>query len=152
MEKENEYYNGDFQHGYITGIENVDKATYESFLSSHVSYEWLQERINEKRDEISGIDETIKHSKENQKAAYDKFQEHSQAVETQTHHIGYIKKEIDTNTERINFLDEKRKKSESPYSLFAGILYLFAGVAFVAGDLIISHEIVAYALNIRNTF
>ncbi|MFB0908463.1 MAG: hypothetical protein QMB03_09350, partial [Spirosomataceae bacterium] len=30
------------------------------------------------------------------------------------------------------------------------ILYLLAGVAFVAGDLIISHEIVAYALNIRN--
>jgi hypothetical protein len=29
---------------------------------------------------------------------------------------------------------------------------LVAGITFVAGDLIISHEIVAYALNIRNTF
>ncbi len=152
MEKENEYYNGDYQHGYITGVESVDKATYESFLSSHVSYEWLQERIAEKRSEIAEIDETIKHSKENQKVAYDKLQEHTQAVNTQTQHIGYIQKEIDANTERIDFLDGKRKKSESPYSLFAGILYLFAGVAFVAGDLIISHEIVAYALNIRNNF
>ncbi len=151
-DKDNEYYTGDYQHGYITGIENVDKATYESFLSSHVSYEWLQDRIAEKRNEIAEIDETIKHSKENQKVAYDKLQEHTLAVSTQTQHIGYIQKEIDTNTERINFLDEKRKKSESPYSLFAGILYLFAGVAFVAGDLIISHEIVAYALNIRNNF
>src|SRR6218665_87181 len=103
MEKENEnYYNGDFQHGYITGVENVDKATYESFLSSHVSYEWLQDRINEKRDEIAEIDETIKHSKETQKAAYDKLQEHTLAVTTQTQHVGYIQKEIDANTERIN--------------------------------------------------
>lgn len=153
MEKENEnYYNGDYQHGYITGIENVNKETYESFLSSHVSYEWLQDRIAEKRDEIAEIDETIKTSKEIQKTAYDKLQEHTLAVNTQTQHIGYIQKEINTNTERIDFLDGKRKKSESPYSLFAGILYLLAGIAFVSGDLIISHEIVAYALNIRNSF
>ncbi|WP_337041752.1 hypothetical protein [Emticicia sp. 17c] len=153
MEKENEnYYNADFQHGYISGVENVDNATYESYLSSHVSYEWLQERINEKRQEVAEIDEAIKHSKENRKTAYDKLQEYVSGVNTQTQHIGYIQKSIDENTNRINFLDEKRKKSASPYSLFAGILYLLAGIAFVSGDLIISHEIVAYALNIRNTF
>lgn len=32
------------------------------------------------------------------------------------------------------------------------MLYLFAGIAFVCGDLIISHEIVAYALNIRDNY
>jgi hypothetical protein len=36
--------------------------------------------------------------------------------------------------------------------MLAGIIYLAAGITFIFGDLIISHEIVAYALNIRNTF
>lgn len=153
MEKENENnYNTDFQHGYITGVENVDKATYESFLSSHVSYEWLQGRIDDKREELTQIDAAIAENRDKRKASYDKLQEHLMGVDTQTQHIGYIKKDIDANTEKIALLEQKHKKYESPYSLFAGILYLLAGAAFVSGDLIISHEIVAYALNIRNNF
>ena len=153
MEKDNEnYYNSDFQHGYITGVENVDKATYEGFLSSHVSYEWLLDRVAEKRDEIDEIDETIKKTKEDQKVSYDKLQEYVLGVSTQSRNVNHIQKEIDDNATKINHLEGRRTKTESPYSLFAGILYMFAGVAFVAGDLIISHEIVAYALNIRNNF
>ena len=34
----------------------------------------------------------------------------------------------------------------------AGLFFFAAGLAFVFGDLIISHEIVAYALNIRNNY
>ncbi|PLK46054.1 hypothetical protein [Emticicia sp. TH156] len=153
MEKENEnYYNTDFQHGYITGVENVDKATYESYLSSHVSFEWLQGRINDKREELTRIDHAIAENRDKRKASFDKLQEHLQAIDTQTQHIGYINKDIDANHAKIASIEVKHKKSESPYSLFAGILYLLAGVAFVSGDLIISHEIVAYALNIRNNF
>ena len=45
---------------------------------------------------------------------------------------------------------KRRTKASPDYSLFAGLLFLVAGISFLAGDLIISHEIVAYALNIRN--
>ena len=36
--------------------------------------------------------------------------------------------------------------------MLAGIIYLAAGITFIFGDLIISHEIVAYALNIRDNY
>jgi hypothetical protein len=56
------------------------------------------------------------------------------------------------NQNKIVYYEDKFKASANKHSLFAGILYFLAGVSFVFGDLIISHEIVAYALNIRNNF
>lgn len=158
METPENYYNSDFQHGYVIGVENIrkdkdkDEDPYEGFLSSHVTYEWLQERIAEKQDEVAKLDTEIAEAKEKQKTSYDKLQEYVMGVNTHTRKVGFVQERIDANTDRINFLTNKRNKNESPYSLLAGILYLFAGVAFVTGDLIISHEIVAYALNIRDNY
>jgi hypothetical protein len=56
--------------------------------------------------------------------------------------------EIDTESERLR---ERRLEKAPSYSLVAGLIFLAAGISFIAGDLIISHEIVAYALNIRNS-
>jgi hypothetical protein len=158
METPENYYNSDFQHGYVIGVENIrkdkdkDEDPYEGFLSSHVTYEWLQERIAEKQDEVAKLDTEIAEAKEKQKTSFDKLQEYVMGVNTHTRKVGFVQERIDANTDRINFLTNKRNKNESPYSLLAGILYLFAGVAFVTGDLIISHEIVAYALNIRDNY
>jgi len=55
--------------------------------------------------------------------------------------------DIDRQTEELR---EKRSDKAPSYSLIAGLIFLAAGISFIAGDLIISHEIVAYALNIRN--
>ena len=158
METPENYYNSDFQHGYVIGVENIrkdkdkDEDPYEGFLSSHVTYEWLQERIAEKQDEVTKLDTEIAEVKEKQKTSFDKLQEYVMGVNTHTRKVGFVQERIDANTDRINFLTNKRNRNESPYSLLAGILYLFTGVAFVTGDLIISHEIVAYALNIRDNY
>lgn len=158
MENEHEnYYNSDFQHGYSMGMENAYKekvddetAPYEGYLSSQVSYEWLQERVGEKRAEIAKIDEEIEQIKANKKTTYEKLQQFTIGEQTHTQKRDLAQRQFDENVQKINDLEAKKKKSESPYSLLAGILYFVAGVAFVVGDLIISHEIVAYALNIRN--
>lgn len=73
MENQEDYYNGDFQHGYLIGVENIrkDKSKeedpYEGYLSSHVTYGWLQERIAEKREEVAILDKEINESKEKEK-------------------------------------------------------------------------------------
>lgn len=150
MQQNEQYYNGDFQHGYLTGVENIDKSTYEGYLSSHVSYEWIQERISEKRDEINQIDAEITDIKEKKKSIFDNLQNFTVGLNTKTKEIARIEEEINANSLKISSLEKKKTQNESPYSLLAGVLYLLAGVAFITGDLIISHEIVAYALNIRN--
>ena len=72
MENPENYYGSDFQHGYLIGVENIRKDKdqeddpYEGFVSSHVAYEWLQERIVEKKEDISKIDVEIAETKEKQ--------------------------------------------------------------------------------------
>jgi hypothetical protein len=158
MENPENYYNSDYQHGYLLGVENIRKNKdkeedpYEGFLSSHISYEWYQERIGEKKEEITILDAQIAETKEKQKTFFDKLQEHVMGVSTQARKAGFVQQQIDDNLLNIKRLEGKRNRNESPYSLLAGILYMFAGIAFVTGDLIISHEIVAYALNIRDNY
>jgi len=158
MENTENYYNSDFQHGYQIGVENIrkdknqDDDPYEGFVSSHVTYEWLQERIVEKKEEVSKIDIEITDTKEKHKTAFDKLQEYILGISTHSRRVGFVQDQIDDNLATINLVKGKRNRNESPYSLLAGILYLLAGVAFVIGDLIISHEIVAYALNIRDNY
>ena len=158
MENPENYYNSDYQHGYLLGVENIRKDKdkeedpYEGYLSSHISYEWFQERIGEKQTEVAKIDTQIAETKEKQKTSFDKLQEHIMGVSTQSRKASFIQQQIDDNSLNIKRLEGKRNRNESPYSLLAGILYLFAGIAFITGDLIISHEIVAYALNIRDNY
>lgn len=158
MENPENYYGSDFQHGYLIGVENIRKDKdqeddpYEGFVSSHVAYEWLQERIVEKKEDISKIDVEIAETKEKQKTSFDKLQEFIMGISTHSRKVGFVQDRIDDNLATIKRVEGKRNRNESPYSLLAGILYLLAGVAFVTGDLIISHEIVAYALNIRDNY
>ncbi len=158
MENPEDYYNSDFQHGYLIGVENIRKDKdqeddpYEGYISSHVTYEWLQERISEKKQEVAKIDTEIAETKEKQKTSFDKLQEYIMGVNTHGRKVSFVQDQIDENLANIKRIEGKRNRNESPYSLFAGILYLLAGIAFVTGDLIISHEIVAYALNIRDNY
>lgn len=158
MENPENYYNSDFQHGYLIGVENIRKDKdqqddpYEGYISSHVTYEWLQERIVEKKEEVAKIDVEIAETKEKEKSSFDKLQEHIMGINTHARKVSFIQEQIEDNTTNIKRIEGKRNSRETPYSFLAGLLYLSAGIAFVSGDLIISHEIVAYALNIRDNY
>ena len=45
----------DYQHGYTSGIENLSREAYEGYLSSQVSYEWVVERLSEKKRELGTL-------------------------------------------------------------------------------------------------
>ena len=143
--------NPDFQHGYTSGVEGVNRETYEGYLSSQVNTDWLSERIQEKRTELTTVERQLAESTEANRTAFASLQTHALQVDRLAKQLG--QREADRQgleSDRTN-LRERRTKASPDYSLFAGLLFLVAGISFLAGDLIISHEIVAYALNIRNT-
>ncbi|GAB3989374.1 hypothetical protein GCM10028807_14140 [Spirosoma daeguense] len=141
----------DFQHGYNSGVEGVSRETYEGYLSSQINTDWLTERIQEKRTNLDNVERQLAETTEANRAAYSDLQNHTLQVERLSKQV----KQIETNRQAVeaerSALQERRAKASPDYSLLAGLLFLIAGIAFLAGDLIISHEIVAYALNIRNS-
>ncbi|MDZ7900448.1 MAG: hypothetical protein U5N85_20785 [Arcicella sp.] len=142
----------DFQHGYHSGLESVDKNTYEGYLSSQVNFEWLSRQLVEKKQEVLDLDKVIDHVKIRFKEAYDALQDRILKVSLAGKNKERVESQLSENQKFIDIFSVKRNSVAHKYSLFAGLIYLLAGVSFVAGDLIISHEIVAYALNIRNNF
>lgn len=144
--------NYDFQHGYHSGLESVEKHTYEGYLSSQVNFEYLSRQLIEKKQEFSDLEKVIDHVKTRFKEAYDGLQDRLLKVNLASKNKDRIESQVTENDSFIQQFTEKRIAAGHKYSLFAGFIYFFAGISFVAGDLIISHEIVAYALNIRNNF
>ena len=143
--------NPDFRHGYTSGMEGVDRETYEGYLSSQVSTDWITDRIEEKRTELALTERQIAEATEANRTAYAALQTHTLQVERLAKQVKQREADrLALETDR-DALRQRRAKASPDYSLLAGLLFLVAGVSFLAGDLIISHEIVAYALNIRDT-
>lgn len=142
----------DFEKGFENGIDNVERANYEGYLSSEVSLDWL---LGNKEIITQDLDET-KLSLENSRLEKLEILKQKQEIlieyEEQNHLTAQLENEIAEKKNRIAEIKELKKQNQSPYPMLAGIIYLAAGITFIFGDLIISHEIVAYALNIRNTF
>lgn len=151
MNEQNPNQGGDFQHGYSSGIEGIDRQVYEAYLSSNVNHDWVIDRINTKREELSSVKNKQQETIRQYKTAYDKLQNEVMGLNNAAKKVQDSEKsiaEIDSVTEELR---EKRASKAPSYSLVAGLIFLAAGISFIAGDLIISHEIVAYALNIRNS-
>ena len=150
MNEQDPNQSGDYQHGYSSGIEGVDRQVYEGYLSSNVNHVWLQERLDSKKEDLQSVRYRYQDTIQRQKAAYDKLQNEVTGLNSAAKQISDLEvsiADIDSTTEELK---DKRAEKSPTYSLIAGLIFLAAGISFVAGDLIISHEIVAYALNIRN--
>jgi hypothetical protein len=151
MNEQNPNQGGDFQHGYSSGIEGIDRQVYESYLSSNVNHDWIAERLDTKKQELSSVRNKQQETIRQHKTAFDKLQNEIMGLNNAAKRVQDIDAsvaEIDTASEELR---ERRASKAPSYSLVAGLIFLAAGISFIAGDLIISHEIVAYALNIRNS-
>lgn len=144
--------NEDFDKGFENGLENLEKSNYEGFLSSEVSFDWLTETKQYYHEQLVETNETISKTKADTLEILKEKQTKGQIFEEQDHLVKHQENEIAFHQNRIAEIKEEKAKTHTSYPFLAGILYFVAGATFIAGDLIISHEIVAYALNIRNTF
>ena len=141
----------DYQHGYTSGIENTSREAYEGYLSSQVSHEWVTERLSEKKNELSSLDVSRQAILSQRKGAFDSLQEHLLGLNQTSKRAQEIQSRVAETEQETESLKVKRTNAATHYSLLAGFIFLAAGLSFLFGDLIISHEIVAYALNIRNS-
>jgi hypothetical protein len=142
--------NEDFKKGLENGIENLDKSNYEDYLSSEVTLEWLNESKQAIQLEIEQTKEKLENARLEKLDILHSTQEIKHQYDSQNHEVNSIEKEIARHETKIEEVKEEKSKNPLYYPLLAGIIYLAAGVVFLLGDLIISHEIVAYALNIKN--
>lgn len=151
MDEQNLNQNGDYQHGYASGIEGIERQNYENYLSSNVNHDWTTDQLNRKQEELNTVRNRKQDTLQRQKLSYDKLQTETMGLNGNIRKMQELEtsvKNIDSETE---ILKEKRSTKAPTYSLIAGLIFLAAGISFITGDLIISHEIVAYALNIRNS-
>jgi hypothetical protein len=142
----------DFEKGLENGLENLEKGNYEGYLSSEINLDWLLEQKTELKTEHQANKEIIETTKNKTLEIINQKQSLQASHNEQSHLASQIEDEIQQTKNQVAELVEKNNTNRTPYPFLAGILYLLAGLTFVGGDLIISHEIVAYALNIRNTF
>jgi cell division protein FtsB len=150
MNEQNPNENGDYQHGYTRGIEGIDRQVYENYLSSNVNHDWIQDRLNDKKDELSTLRTKNQETISQHKSAYDRLQNEVMGLNNAAKQMKDMETSVADIDAQSEILREKRTAKAPSYSLIAGLIFLAAGISFIAGDLIISHEIVAYALNIRN--
>lgn len=142
----------DFEKGFENGIISIDKENYANFLAEDVNFLHLSKQKNELEKSISEIKLNIEiQRKELLNFSSEKHQIYVEYGE-QLHQKQQIEENIETRKEKIATYEAERKSDFTPYPFLAGFIYLLAGLTFIFGDLIISHEIVAYALNIRNKF
>lgn len=151
MNEQNPNESGDYQHGYTRGIEGIDRQVYENYLSSNVNHDWIQERLNDKKEELSVLRSKNQETTSLHKSAYDRLQNEVMGLNNAAKQMKDMEISVADIDAQSEFLREKRTERAPSYSLIAGLIFLAAGISFIAGDLIISHEIVAYALNIRNS-
>ncbi|QRR03364.1 hypothetical protein [Dyadobacter sandarakinus] len=142
---------GDFQQGYNSGMEGIDRQVYESYVSSNVQHNWLQERLEESKSELAAVKLSRQEVAQQYKTVYDSLQTETMKVDNTARQLKELEDQVADMDATSAELKEKRSDKAPSYSLVAGLIFLAAGISFIAGDLIISHEIVAYALNIRNS-
>jgi hypothetical protein len=142
----------DFEKGFENGIDNVERANYEGYLSSEVSLDWLLGNKEIVSEDLAETKAALENTRFEKLEILKQKQEILTEYEEQNHLTAQLEGEIADKKLRIEEIKELKKQNSSPYPMLAGIIYLAAGITFIFGDLIISHEIVAYALNIRNSF
>ena len=151
MDEQNPNQSGDYQHGYTSGIEGLDRETYENYLSNNVNHNWVSDQLTQKNELLQTLRNRKQETIQKQKLSFDKLQQETMGLNGNARKVQELEKSITAIDSETESLREKRSSKAPSYSLIAGLIFLAAGISFIAGDLIISHEIVAYALNIRNS-
>lgn len=143
--------NQHFREGYEGAIEGAPLGSIQNKLLDQSAYLWVENKLKEIRSRVNSLQTELKEGMEQKREVFREYEKNLGKYKLLISKRSMAEKAVEYSKNRIEALELEKKEERSPYSLFAGILYFLAGFAFLAGDLIISHEIVAYALNIRNT-
>lgn len=142
--------NENYQSGFWNGYFGLSKGNYEGYLAEKARFNALNDDLTHHQEELQEVEYKIV---ENRKHYNGLFTELTNIHHTLDNQIN-LKQRRDADLQETNSqIDSSKKEIESlrnNNSFLGGVLFLVAAFVFIVGDLVISHEIVAYALNIKN--
>ncbi|MEZ0483803.1 hypothetical protein [Fibrella aquatica] len=140
----------DFQHGYDGGTDQVQRDHFESYVSSQENESFLASQLNRYQRDLDQLDVTIVNTTQQRQTLDQQRNTHLVAISSLSGRVARLREQLTQLRDEQTSLRTRRQAVTPEYSLIGGLFFLVAGLSFVFGDLIISHEIVAYALNIRD--
>jgi len=138
-----------FHHGHIDGVNDVEQAPFEGFIDERVAYDHAEEEISK----LDARREALKEQAANVKAWR---QEEARAEE----YIGRLEERaenaeaeaVDTKASIDAVEEHAEKGTPSRGSVLYALLYSIAGTIFIAGDIIMSREVVSEALRLQGSW
>ncbi len=141
--------NLDFAHGFDNGRLSLDKSYYESYLSSHILHGKSLEKLEARQRELAARETLLQETQRQSVQLIEKIQLQAHQVPVKAEQAGRIRSTLEQALTERTQLRELRKNTRSDNAFIIGLLYVLAGGLFIAGDLIISKDIVAYAFGFK---
>ena len=140
----------DFQHGFDSDTDPVQRDRFESYVSSQENELFLAGQLGRTQRDLDQLEATIADTTQQRQSVEGQRITHLIAISKLTGGVNRLHEQLTQIRDEQADLRARRRAVVPEYSLVGGLFFLVAGLSFVFGDLIISHEIVAYALNIRD--
>ncbi len=140
----------DYQHGYDSGRDSVPRDSFESLVSSQEHEVFLTKQIVRREAELELLGNQIGQTTTKQESLQQQLTTASKSIAAGLVRVDRLRTQhVGIQTEQAALM-ARRTTIAPDYSLVGGLFFFVAGLSFLLGDLVISHEIVAYALNIRD--
>jgi hypothetical protein len=141
----------DFKHGYESGRDGLSRDPFESYVSSQENETFLATQLARTEQELTLLDAQLVRTQTRRESLTTQRHAEQVTIGTLTAQVGPLREGVGAIEAEQTALRQRRAATAPEYSLLAGLFFVAAGLSFLFGDLIISHEIVAYALNIRDS-
>ncbi len=107
MEDQENYLSPDYQHGFQSGLEKLDKSHFEGYLSNQSNFEWFQGRLTEKKQTLSQVEEAIVETRQKQKTAFDLLQSSILGISIKSRTVQTLKDKLETLFRLICMLGDR---------------------------------------------
>jgi hypothetical protein len=139
-----------YQKGFWAGYHQLSKEPYEGALSEQMQAKVLEEEIQSKKIRLQDVEKRLEEAALVQHQTLKEKQLIQHSLNFKLTLKSRREQELQKITKQQERYQQEAEELRTKHPFLAGILFLIAGFIFILGDLIISHEIVAYALNIKN--
>ena len=145
--KKNETYQSGFWNGYF----ELSKDSLEAYLSQKTILNNTKEELLLQEKNLQELTCQIEHNQSQYNKLFSELTQINYLLDFQVNLKKRRENDLAETSKELETYKQERESLRNKNSFLGGLLFLAAAIVFILGDLIISHEIVAYALNIKNT-
>lgn len=140
-----------YQSGFWNGYFELSTESAEGYLSQKTILNNYQEELLLQEQNLREVNEQIHNNTNLFNELFSQLTKINYELNYQINLKRRRENDLSATLKQIERYQQENEELRNKHSFLGGLLFLVAAVAFILGDLIISHEIVAYALNIKNT-